>query len=56
MQGLRTPAPAGAWYAPSRARPADSPVKTEKCRSIKDGEDEVGDVGANFAPQERSVS
>ena len=29
-----------------RARPADSPVKAEKCRSIKDGEDEVGDVGA----------
>ena len=26
MQGLRTPAPAGAWYAPPRARPADSPL------------------------------
>ena len=25
-QGLRTPAPAGAWYAPPRARPADSPL------------------------------
>ena len=24
MQGLRTPAPAGAWYAPPRAHPADA--------------------------------
>ena len=51
--GVRTPAPAKAQGALPRARPADSPVKMGKCRSIKDGEDEVG---AGFAPQECSVS
>ena len=35
--GVRTPALAKAQGALPRARPADSPVKTEQCRSIKTG-------------------